>query len=800
MSASFMRATLGVAASIALLAPVPLRAAPTTISGCVMRPDGVAIANASVSVSSTVASRTLTDRRGCFTIAAATDAAVVRVDATGYEPFVRRDVRAGSELAVTLASATTSLVTIGGVAVDGRRGVSTASAPSVTIDAQRGARLGARSVAELLDGELALTSVRPAGGGSNAPRVFSLRGPDQTETLVDIDGHQINNSNTGDFDLATLSPEDFQDVELVYGIAPSSLVGPNTIGGAINLRTLEPTATPHGLTRLSAGSFGDFGTTVQSTGTLGRIGYALSLNRRTSQNEIRDRPISRAGDDPGEIHTDVVASGSQTNSALLKARYAFGRAPTAGYAEVSVRNQSTLRDQSAGLSSALESGLFQSFAGSFVAAHSTGYGLDVRLPLGRHDASGIPPATLTLRHFSSTADQSVFGPVADTSSSYFFNDRDAIRDDSIEYDRTGATTSFSVKAMLRTEDLSEPFGALSRTGQSDRSYARLAGAARIADAAVGDAEATATAATRRSQTQRSIVGRYTFDAASRLHATVATYLSDFSTFGSSIDPRVGLVWTPSSRTSVRASVGTTFQPPSLTALFVPDPLPDARTSLVHIGNANLTADRATEYDLGGDHLFSLAGSQARASLDLYRTNLRTPAQTYVPASGTGYTYPINIGGAVYQGVQATLSRDIAPGTRLALGYSIDNAYPTTVPDAVATGSLVAGRQFLGTPLQRGFFRLSRDPQLGYSFDLHGSFEGRNNELNRPPFLLLDAAVGYRLAAYRVDLSVKNLTNVYADGFTKRGAGVPYAGADGPIPLDAYTLAPTRIGVSLSRLF
>lgn len=798
-ASSFLRATLGVAASLALLLPAaPLRAQSGAINGCVSRPDGTAITNATVSTSSATRTETRTDRRGCFTVASTTDTTVLRVDATGYEPFVRSDVRIGSELAVTLAASATSLVTIGQVGVGGRSGVSTSSAPSVTIDAQRGARLGARSIADLLDGELSLTSVRPIGGGSNAPRVFSLRGPDQTETLVDIDGHQVNNSNTGDFDLSLLSPEDFQNVELVYGVAPSSLVGPNTIGGAINLRTLEPTSTPHGFLRTGIGSYGEYRTTVQSTGTVARLGYALSLNRRIAQNEIHDRGIARAGDDPGAIVTDIVGSDSQANSALFKARYAFGATPGSGYAEASVRDQNTRRDQSAALSSLLDTGLYTSFAESFVAAHSTGYGLDVRLPLGGRDAFGNAAGTVTIRHFSSTANQSVFGPIADTASSYFFNDRDAIGDDSIEYDRTGATTSFSFKAMLRTENLTEPFNSLSKTGQSDQARFRRSSALPSAATAAGDP--LVPTAFDRSQTQRSFVGRYAFDAAARLHATIATYFSDFSTFGASIDPRVGLVWTPSSRTSVRASYGTTFQPPSLTALFVPNPLPAATTSLVHIGNPNLKADRATEYDLGSDQLISLAGAPARLSLDLYRTNLRTPAQTFVPATGFGYTFPINIGGAVYQGIEAKLSRDVAPGTRVALGYSIDNAYPTSVPESVGTGSLVAGKQFLGTPLQRGFFELSRDPQAGYSYDLHGSFEGRNNELNRPPFLVLDAAVGYRLAAYRIDLSVKNLTNVYADGFTQRGAGMPYIGAEGPIALDAYTLAPSRIGVAISRSF
>ena len=38
--------------------------------------------------------------------------------------------------------------------------------------------------------QLSVTPVLPLGGGSNATETFAVRGPDPTETLVDIDGHK----------------------------------------------------------------------------------------------------------------------------------------------------------------------------------------------------------------------------------------------------------------------------------------------------------------------------------------------------------------------------------------------------------------------------------------------------------------------------------------------------------------------------------------------------------------------------------------------------------------------------------
>ncbi len=113
-----------------------------------------------------------------------------------------------------------------------------------------------------------------------------MRGPDPTETLVDIDGHPVNNGNTGDFDLSLIDPAALQDVQMLYGISPSSLIGPNTIGGGINIVTLEPSLTPHSLVRVYGGSYGTFGGTIQATGTDDRFGYALSLHGTTSNGSV----------------------------------------------------------------------------------------------------------------------------------------------------------------------------------------------------------------------------------------------------------------------------------------------------------------------------------------------------------------------------------------------------------------------------------------------------------------------------------------------------------------------------------
>ncbi|MBV8530604.1 MAG: TonB-dependent receptor, partial [Candidatus Eremiobacteraeota bacterium] len=262
------------------------------VSGKVTANDGTPIAGALIVVSSQdFVKRTHSDARGVFKfkdIPAGTYS--LQAAAPGYELITQHPVTIGESdrvLSIVLGAATTnSLTVIGQVRASAGETVSTASAPSVTINAQSAAASGATTVASMVWNQLSVTPVLPLGGGSNATQAFAVRGPDPRETLVDVDGHQVNNGNTGDFDLSLIDPAALQDVQVVYGIAPSSLIGPNTIGGGINILTLQPTITPSSLLRIFGGSYGTFGETIQTTGTDDHVGYAVSLHGTTSSGSV----------------------------------------------------------------------------------------------------------------------------------------------------------------------------------------------------------------------------------------------------------------------------------------------------------------------------------------------------------------------------------------------------------------------------------------------------------------------------------------------------------------------------------
>ncbi|MBV9104333.1 MAG: carboxypeptidase regulatory-like domain-containing protein, partial [Candidatus Eremiobacteraeota bacterium] len=557
---------LAVAASngAAIAAPSAIVVGTGTVQGFVTTSDGTPVTAAVVVVSGNGPARTLpVGTKGGFVFTGLPSGTyVVRATARGYDAVSGRtiDVEAGkmTNVDLVMARSSSSLVTIGQVRAGSGAALSTSSAPTTTVQTQTYAARGTTYVSQALNDDISTTLVHPLGGSLALPTAVALRGPDPTETLIDIDGHQVNSGNTGSFDLSLLDPADYSNVELVKGISPSSLVGPDTIDGAINIRTLEPTAQRHGLVRVFSGSYDSFGETLQSTGTMSHLGYALSLHRTTTAGEVnQDITNSTTGD---LQHVGSAVSGS---TALGKLRYTFG---SGGDLTLSFHDQSDVRDLSAALSSfpgpaspsasgdavalhpfaASSSPSLTSFAGTTLQAHNAGYALDARIPLGRPDASGVSPTTALFRHYTSLSAQSVFGPGADTSP-YLNSDRDILSDNSLEIDRQLGSGSLSLQYGIRNENLVTDFatGVVNDQAVLRRPFSLREGVARPLDS--GTAASSSASQITLGQTQRTAALRYTGDLSAKFHVALAAYASDYSTFGSSVDPRLGFSWTPNAQ-------------------------------------------------------------------------------------------------------------------------------------------------------------------------------------------------------------------------------------------------------------
>ncbi len=811
------------------------------VKGTVTAADGTPIAGATVALTAASSVRTArTDARGRFDIDRVLPGTYsISAAAPGYQSVTQRAVTVAEHeehLALVLARATTSsLTTIGTVRARSGETVSTASAPSVTISAQDAAASGTTAVSSMLWDQLATTPFLPLGGGSNATVAYAVRGPDPTETLVDVDGHQVNNGNTGDFDLSLVDPASLQSVQLVYGIAPSSLLGPNTIGGAVNIMTLEPTTTDHALLRVFGGSFASYGETAQATGSDGRFGFAVSLHGVSSMGSV-DRSIVAAppGTGPSARNNTIQSVGSDSygDSVLGKLRYQLGGENGYGYVQLDYRGQSAFKNDSSLLTNytppnfggntgdaiwagalhpfdaGASGGGYQSFAGTALGANGFNYGVDAQLPLGNQRIDGAPATLVQFSHLSTLNSQTVAGPGAQ-SLPYLYDQRDALGDDWLQFDHRFQRGDLTFKYDLGTETLDTNY-------VQGQVTAQWIGEAPHPNAVAFDVARPPVQIETLAQTQRSAVLRYDGDPTSHIHYSLAGYYSSFSTFGSSFDPRAGFVWTPTGDTAVRASVGTTFQTPQLSELVVP-PLADrvAVGGIVYVGNPNLRPDHATEYDVGAEHVFGRLGHQLHLTADLYQSNLRaTSSQLNVtPIANCNpnvldpvgrkpcpLSYPVNGGDGIYRGIDVAAEQQLGQSLRLRAGWDVDSSYLTTIPPEIQDGTLVAGQQSLGQPLHKAYLALDRDARRGLAYGARLNYEGWYNELNRSPYATLDAHVAYRNAGFEYGLYGTNLTNVYAQPFTVVGGGVVYGAQPGQPVINppAYVLQGAKIVFVVTR--
>ena len=677
--------------------------------------------------------------------------------AKGYQLVSRHQfgVQADTTVALSITfvpAAASSIATLGTVLVNGRQALSRASAPTTSLQPQDLADQGIQQLSDVLSQQIALTMTRQLGGAPGLPQSASLRGPDPTETLIEIDGHVVNNNNTGDAGLELLDPSIYSDVQIVYGVGPSDLVSANTEGGVINFRTIDPTARDQGLIRFSAGSFGTYAETMQATGTDQRIGYALSYHRYTSQGEINNFPITN--DTTGL--TDLIGSSILSTTTLAKLRYGFGISD--GYVELTYRDTAAYRDLSGPLSTPDDPNntgrraLFSSFAGAAVRTNSPAYDVDVSVPVGSRGATGIAPANITVRHMTSLANQSVEN-IDPALNPYLLNSADKLEDNSIRYERTLQNGTLSFAADVRNEILTAP-----------------------------DALAPATM---QGETQRSFVGRYEWSANRYLHFTAAAYYNRFDTFGTLITPRAAVVWTPNGDTVVRASIGTGFNAPLLTELAF---------------NPNLTAERVTAYELGLERRVGAGPFGGRGTINAYRTNLRdTIFFTVDPTTGALLTLE-NLGDVVYTGAEFRYEQPLPHSLLLRADYGIDVAYQQggSLAFNPTAPNVVPDQQFQGIAPHKGQLALERYGRQGLNFNVTGSYESQNNELNRPAYFRADASVWTRLRKTDVALTGRNLTNIFDGKFTLPRAGPLYPTPIGPVTTDAFSLQGRSVTLTVTQ--
>jgi hypothetical protein len=257
-----------------------LFAACCVVSGNVHADGGQPVAGARVEAHGAATVATRTDAHGGYSLHVAPGAYRLTTTARGYTSIaIDTAANADETVSFTLEPLDSpKLRLIGTVVVDGRLTPVQGALPSTTVTRDDFALLGDDRIIDGLEQLPGATFTRPDGGAASAIAVVSLRGPDPSESLVALDGQLLNDGNTGDLDLSRFPVAAFSALDVTLGLGPEDANGSNTFGGAIDLVSLQPTATPHVRYSLSGGSFGQSEGWINATGTRGRLGYAVAID------------------------------------------------------------------------------------------------------------------------------------------------------------------------------------------------------------------------------------------------------------------------------------------------------------------------------------------------------------------------------------------------------------------------------------------------------------------------------------------------------------------------------------------
>jgi outer membrane receptor protein involved in Fe transport len=749
------------------------------VSGHVLSSAGAPVAHAAVDLSGTSIVATRTDAAGAFSVRIDPGTYHIHARAPGYAPtyagpiVIDHDAR----IDVSLESLdSTQLRLIGSVRVDGKLALQRDAVPSINVSRNDMEILGLDRITQGLLAVPSVTFARPDGGGDTTPSLVALRGPDPSETLVALDGQIVNDANTGDLDLSRFPVAAFSNVAVTEGLGPSDSEGSNTIGGAVNIISLRPTREAHSAFSLSTGSFGRNEAWYNTTGTRGRLGYALALDDQQEHGYVDQfvtwcnaAPPADPCSSAQPLHIGSAVNG---HSILANTTWTFSQ-----QADISLRvfTLGNSRDVSGALSTPADATAqgsgdpFLSPGPSNVAQHIRAYMAQGRSPFG---------AGSLVYNVSASNNDVAFASSGPGVSPYDVTHRDKRSTVSLQWERDTEKSELAMGGYLRWESFAADFIEGGALRQNISSYF-LRGA---------------------------------IHPNKRLRLQGGVYVSNYSTFGSNLDGRIAANYDVDENSVIRASIGTGFRAPLLAELYEISPNQysafEDGNCVVAQGNPNERPEHATEYELGYARKF---GETANLDVSLYRTNLRDPIEIFYPLANTGcpppnppfFAYPINVGNAVYQGAEIRYAKRFDPHLFLNASYGLNVAYPANMPAAVANptsgGDLVAGQQFLNIPQQQGSLTLSWH-NAGWHAGVDTVFRGKNNELNRGAFALLDAAIGRQYGNMDVTLAGTNLTNAVAGKFTLPGMGVPYNGVAGALPTDLYSIEPAAVRAIMTVRF
>ena len=755
------------------------------ISGQVLTVNGTPIANAHIVLDGPRRVDTSSNPKGQFTAHVDPGRYSLTARAQGFATATVNtgDISRDSRIEIVLDRIDSpTLRTIGSVTVNGGFTLQRNAIPQVDLSRQQMDALGQTNAVQALQQVPSVVIQHTDAGAPTSPAVMSLRGPDPSEALVTLDGHPLNDGNTGDLDLSQFAVPAFNSVNVTEGLGPSDSEISNTFGGAVNFVTLQPTRMPHVSLSGSVGTYGTTETWLNATGMTGKLGYAFAGSDFHQGGQVNEdalvTPLNNTPIDCGPANTNCpvlthLGSSIASRLGVANVEYNFSQRADAGVRIFSLGN---MRDESSALNGIASNASIPCDETSTQPC-STGFTSETNPNFGQHIGAGSGVLAQSVRAYDAYS-RSVLGSGSLLADVFVANNN---------VDFTGGSTGVTPYDVSHQDKRAIEALTWGRTFErSDFSFGGYLRQESVAGAGIA-------------QTQTQSITSYFARAAQqfgKLRLSAGIYDANYLTFGGSLDWRLGTSYDVDSSSVIRASVGTGFRAPLLVERYYfpqvvvnghvqPNPgLPpaDANCVVAGQGNPNEKAERATEYELGYSKLFSDVSSM---DASFYRSNLRDTIENDYPGfscnapSGFAYEIPINIGNAVYEGAEVRLKQRFPRQNLLMiLSYGLNVAYPyalgSNVSNPTSGGTLVDGEQFLGVPQQQASAYVGW-AHAGWHAAAALTLAGRNNPLNQQPYMFTDAAIGKSLGTFDVTIAGTNVFSAASGPFTLYGAGVPYQG-------------------------
>jgi hypothetical protein len=113
----------------------------------------------------------------------------------------------------------------------------------------------------------------------NAPQTISLRGHDESQTAITLDGIPLSAPGSA-ANLRNINTDLFGGASVSFGAQAGSL------GGSVNFRTLQPTQTWQTQGQAADGSFDRYNYSLGETGSIGKLGIAVLTTKRAGNNPL----------------------------------------------------------------------------------------------------------------------------------------------------------------------------------------------------------------------------------------------------------------------------------------------------------------------------------------------------------------------------------------------------------------------------------------------------------------------------------------------------------------------------------